>query len=619
LTGADDAAGVCGPAEHNPTPAWRGPMYPVGEPMPCAVPRRIATTMLAGALLAILPAAAVDEPSAPGGLVKRSTAFTQTTDRIIVRLRADAEARAADVPGRALDRAHPMGATRARALGITAGTALAPIRRTGSGAHVLALPRSMSLAEVDAIVTRLRDDPEVEHAEPDRRKVPLLVPNDPLYRPAGDAPGQWSLREGAGGINAEGAWNVTTGSAGIVVALLDTGLLTDPDLVGRLLPGYDFISADSTGVFSTANDGDGRDTDTSDPGNWLTAQEAGQGPFTECPAPQNSDWHGTHTAGIIAATGNNGGGIAGVDWNATLLPVRVLGKCGGYTSDIIDGLRWAAGLTVPGVADNPRPANVINMSLGGTGACSVEEQAAINQALARPNVKAIVTAAGNEGGSSLGTSPANCTGVIAVAATDIQGRRAPYSNGGVNVTISGPGGYFSCGATGACAVPAEYGILSLFNTGTTTPVASSFAYVMGTSEAAAHVTGVIGLMLARNPGLTPWQVWSIFRSNARPFPDTSCTTALCGSGIVDALRAVQAAASPPTDQGSINFGGPNQVPTSASPPSGGTTTLPSSGSSGGGGGGCSIGGSGAPDWLLSMLLLIATLRVTVRRGPRRRA
>ncbi len=578
---------------------------------------RIVSIVAAGVLSLLTSVDANDSSPPKKAPLKRMMTAINTTDRIIVRLH-DTHDEEGVLP--AAIRARPMSADRSRSLSIAARTTLTPIRRTGSGAQVVGLTHDMELSAVEAIVERLKKDPAVAHAEPDRRKMPLTVPTDPGYRPASGALGQWNLRGGLGGINLEPAWSISEGSPNTVIAVLDTGLLPDLEFLNRTFPGaggaqfygYDFISEDGPGLFKTANDGDPRDPDPRDPGNWITAAEAGAPPFTDCATAQDSDWHGTHTTGIIAANAKNGSGIAGIDWNAKIVPVRVLGKCGGYTSDIIDGMRWAAGLPVAGVPANSHPANIINMSLGGFGACSTEEQLAINQALAQPNVKAIVSAAGNDGGTSLNTAPGNCTNVITVTATDFYGTRAPYSNGGANVALSAPGGYFGIPPAGSSSD--ELGILSIRNSGRTIPSQSpsELVYFVGTSEAAAHVSGVVGLMVARNPALTPYQVYAIVRGNARAFPDSTCTIATCGSGILDATASVQASATPPADRG-LGFGGINQVPASGAAP----TSAGSSSGGGGGGGGCTIGDGARPEWLLALFVLVALVRNQICRRPAR--
>lgn len=538
------------------------------------------------------------------------------TDRIIVRLKDDADA----VLLQAFGVVTQMGADRVRSLSSAAIMDLTPVRRTGSGAHVMRLHRAMPPAEVASIVERLQADPAVAHAEVDHRRFPQLVPSDPLFIE------QWNLKGAPGGINAEAAWNTTQGSASTVVAVLDTGILrshrelTTPS--SRILSGYDFVSGDpGVAGFKTANDGSGRDADPSDPGDFVTVAEAGVSPFQSCPEAMTSSWHGSHIAGIIAANGNNGVGTAGINWNTRLLPVRVLGKCGGYASDTIDAVRWAAGLSVPGTPINPTPAHVINMSLGGPSACSVEEQSAIDAAL-RAGVRAIVVAAGNDAGSAERIAPANCRTVIAVTGTDRNGSRAAlYANIGANVAIAAPGGMFNS------ANDATNGILSLSNTGATAPVADALAYVIGTSQSAAHVSGVVSLMLAANSQLSPYQVYWTLRRSARAFPNATCTTTTCGAGIADAAAAVRAAESPPPNPaagGLVFTPAPSAQPLTSAPPpttgnanSGGATSTAataSAGGSSGGGGGCAMQMGGEPDALLALFTLLALFGVS--RGRR---
>lgn len=496
--------------------------------------------LLSGALAASIIVgaypAALDEALPPQGpsAAPRLAPGPQTTDRLIVRLRENAVAPPGADPGRRMS----MSADRVRALSVAATTELAGVRVMGDGGHVMRLPREMSLTEAQAVADRLANDPSVLAAEPDRRRFALQAVTDGYF------PLQWNLREPMGGINAEAAWSRGALGQNVVVAVLDTGIIqTNRDLtlpVSRLVAGYDFVGPDAPGVFATANDGDGRDPDPRDPGNWITAEEAGRYPFGNCATPSASDWHGTVMAGIIAANANNGSqSIVGVAYQAVVQPVRVLGKCGGYVSDIADGIRWAAGLSVSGVPANATPAKVINMSLGSMGPCSGTEQAAITAALGA-GVKAIVTAAGNEAAGSVSSvAPANCTGVIAVGATDRSGSRTPYTNLGNGVRVSAPGGWYPSGCTAAeCA----NGILSNFNAGTTIPSSlDAFAYVIGTSEAAAHVSGVIALMLSANPGLGSSQIPTFLAGSARPFPDCTCATSACGAGIVDADGAVRSA------------------------------------------------------------------------------
>jgi serine protease len=382
------------------------------------------------------------------------------------------------------------------------------LRQMASGAHVFKMNRRMSHGDMDALAQSLKaGDPNVEFAEPDRLLQAAYVPNDSLYSQ------QWALSDVTGGIRAPSAWDRATG-AGVTVAVIDTGYRPHADLVANLLPGYDFIT--DTLV---SGDNSGRDADASDPGDGVSAGYCGAG----TPAT-NSSWHGTHVAGIIAAATNNGVGVAGVARSARILPLRALGKCGGYTSDIADAIVWAVGGTVAGLPVNPNPAKVINMSLGGGGACGITTQNAINTARSKGAV--VVVAAGNSNADASTSSPANCSGVVVVAATGKTGGKASYSNTGAIVSLAAPGGDTSAG------------ILSTLNAGTKTPGSDSYVAYMGTSMATPVVAGVAALMLSVNKTLTPDQVATMLKSTARAFP-SPCPK--CGTGLVDANAAVLAA------------------------------------------------------------------------------
>ncbi|MBI3343491.1 MAG: S8 family peptidase [Gammaproteobacteria bacterium] len=446
--------------------------------------------------------------------------LAKTTERLIVKLRDPAAA--GQVHGLSSDRLH--------GLSVKAGVTLSYQRAMAGNLQLLKLPRRMNLAEAQTVTRRLQADPGVVYAEPDQIKFPRLVPNDTGYS------NQWHYKaptDETGGTNLPGAWDITTGSPGLTVAVIDSGILPHADLAGRTTSGYDFVSEDAPGVFLSANDGNGRDPDPTDPGDWISSEEslgtAAGGFFSGC-SVSDSDWHGTHVAGTIAAATNNGAGVAGVNWGSKVLPVRVLGKCGGYDSDILDAMRWAAGLSVPGVPSNPNPARVLNMSLGGgSSGCSAAYQDAINQVNA---AGAVVVAAAGNGNTVSNSSPDSCNGVINVAATNRFGGKASYSNFGDKVALSAPGGE-------AFSNFDPNGILSTYNTGTTTPAADTYAYLQGTSFAAPHVAGIASLMLSANPNLNPAQVRSILQSTARIFPPGStCNTNLCGAGIVNAAAAV---------------------------------------------------------------------------------
>lgn len=440
-----------------------------------------------------------------------SAADAAFTDRIIVKYRGGGAISA-------LAQAEQMRATEASAARL--GVALDRVRTTGLGSQVLKIDRRLSLADAARLAADIAaSDPNVEYAEPDRILRHTFTPNDTRY---GE---QWHYFESTGGINAPAAWDKSTG-AGVVVAVIDTGYRPHADLLANILPGYDFIS--DTFV---SNDGNGRDSDASDPGDWINAGECGPGdPETF----ESSSWHGTHVAGTIAAVTNNSSGVAGVAFGAKVVPARVLGKCGGYTSDIADAIIWSSGGSVAGVPANANPAKVLSISLGGIGACDNTTQSAINSARSRG--ASVVVAAGNYNHNASQDTPANCSGVVTVAAVGRNGGKASYSNYGATVEIAAPGG--SGGANS---------VLSTLNTGTTTPGSDAYALYNGTSMATPHVSGVVALLLSVKPTLTPDQVTSILQSTARPFP-ASCSQ--CGSGIVDASAAVDAAiggSEPPDD------------------------------------------------------------------------
>lgn len=424
------------------------------------------------------------------------------TDRLIIKYRRDA-AGAADRAGLY---------ARAQEAATRRGLRLQLLRRGSLDTHVMRLEQRMPHADVRRLAREIMDgDSNVEYAEPDRILHALATPNDTQYGQ------QWHYYESRGGINLPLAWDLSRGS-NVVVAVIDTGYRPHADLAANVLAGYDMIK-DS----ANSNDGGARDTDARDPGDYASYGQCGL--FSPS---HNSSWHGTHVAGTIAAVTNNGSGVAGVAYGAKVLPVRVLGACGGYTSDIADGIVWASGGSVSGAPTNTTPARVINMSLGGSGSCDTTSQNAINSARSRGTV--VVVAAGNSNTNASGFSPASCSGVITVAATNRNGGRASYSNYGSIVAVAAPGGDTASGSAN--------GILSTLNSGTRTPGSDNYAYYQGTSMAAPHVAGVAALMLSRNPSLTPDQVASLLKSTARAFP---ATCSQCGTGIVDAYAAVVAA------------------------------------------------------------------------------
>ncbi|HEY6087492.1 MAG TPA: S8 family peptidase [Burkholderiaceae bacterium] len=416
--------------------------------------------------------------------------------------------------------------------------------------------------EARHLAALLARDGEVEYAEVDRRVRRALVPNDPRFASVsgnGPAAGQWYLKAPAGevlsSIDAVSAWDTTIGSASVVVAVLDTGVRIDhPDLAAKLLPGYDLVSD-----AAIANDGDGRDGDASDPGDWVTSAEAATPTYSDCEVASSS-WHGTQIAGLIGAATGNGVGMAGAGWDVRVLPVRVLGKCFGYTADVVSGIRWAAGLAVPGLPLNPNPARVINLSLGSGDACTNSEREAIAEATAAGVV--VVAAAGNTAGLAA-NSPANCPGVIGVAALRHVGTKVGFSDVGPELSIAAPGG--NCvNPSGACLYP----VLTTVDSGVTTPASptytDSFDASVGTSFSSPLVAATAALMLSVQGSLTPAGVRAAMQATARPFPSSGvagdpipivachapdgreqlqcyCTPTTCGAGMLDAGAAVRAA------------------------------------------------------------------------------
>ncbi len=469
----------------------------------------------------------------------------QVTDRLIVKFKSESA------------NALPSGAVRAKALTASAGKALRHVRSMHNQTEVMGLPTAVSNEEARRIAAQVAANPNVEYAQPDYRMFPAATPNDPGFSPGipflgGVLVKQWYLSDPVGGINAPAAWDVTQGSSTTTIAVIDTGILNHIDLAGRLVPGYDFIGADANGLFETANDGDGRDSDATDPGNWITPAEAGRGNFAGCPTAVDSDWHGTHVAGILAANTDNGQRIAGINWFARILPIRALGKCGGYTSDIIDGMRWAAGMAVNGVPPNTNPARIINLSLGLSAdsappACSLSLQDAITDVVARGAT--VVVAAGNAREDSVTSMPANCAGVISVAASLKTGQFASsYSNFGPLITLSAPGGLITDPADAG-----QDGILSLNDRGVTVPENDdAVAVLFGTSFSTAIVSGVASLLLDVNPNLTPAQIKAILQSTSRRLSDPNdkgldCLIVAnrpCYQYVVDAAAAVDEAGFP---------------------------------------------------------------------------
>lgn len=545
--------------------------------------------LLSGAAFPTLAGAGTLSASGGDSIQLLAAAHALVDARVIVKYKPEANA----LRTRAYA-ASSVNAVQATQLGRRHGVSLAHAGVVADRLHVV----TAAGLTADALAEQLKNDAEVEYAVPDRVRRAHAAPNDPRYADGlgggGPVTGQWYLRAPTGAvqaaIDAESSWSVTQGSPSVVVAVLDTGVRFDhADLLpvssgGNLLPGYDMISD-----VTVANDGDGRDADASDPGDGLRASDVAPGaPFADCEGgEQFSSWHGTQTSALVAALTNNGVGMASVGRNVRVLPVRVLGKCGGRDSDIIAGMRWAAGLPVSGVATvNPTPARVINLSLGAEGSCSQAYIDAVNAVTQAGSL--VVVSAGNTVGHAV-SSPANCPGVLAVAGLQHTGAKVGFSDVGPEVAISAPAGNCVNDPSLGC----KYPILTATNSGDYAPVTGSSVYTdsvnysVGTSFAAPLVSGTAALMLSVRPQLTPLELRLLLQGTARGFPTTGavvasgepparqctsvqydstgsplaqlqcyCTTGTCGAGMLDTGSAVRAAAQASPDfraQGRIDL------------------------------------------------------------------
>lgn len=391
-----------------------------------------------------------------------------------------------------------------------AGVELRPGAPVGLGWYEADLATPVDQQSAQEIAARLMTDPAIEYAEPQLWMRPSTTgtPDDPRW------PQQWGfasygndnfvypadvdvpLDRQTTGSNLLEALNAPRGDAP-TVAVIDTGVINHPDLAGRLTTGYNFISEPAR-----AGNDFGRGPNFYDPGDWVTAEQAASNPFslTSCLAPDSSSWHGTHVSGTIAALTDNNLGIAGT-LPAEIQTLRALGRCGGTSGDIAAAMLWASGGNVPGVPANPSPARVVNMSLGGGGLCPQHYQDVIDYGNARGTV--FVVAAGNENTNAAFSTPANCAGVITVAATDPYGGRAVFSNYGAFVDVAAPG----------------TGIMSTLDSGLEGPQTPNYAQASGTSMAAPHVAGAVAMLLAAESTLTPSQVRDRVKSTATPFKE----------------------------------------------------------------------------------------------------
>jgi serine protease len=506
-------------------------------------------------MIALAATRAIATPSPPATAAPRAPTASpavappaaRVPERFIVKLRATADSTGLQ--------AAP---ARIGALAQRNGLTLLEVRHIVSGMHLMRVQPPPGGATVAQTLARLRADGQVEYAEIDQRRYAQATPDDPLFV------NQWYLQNSQpSATDAVTAWDTTSGSPGLVIADLDTGVRFDhPDLraasANRLLPGYNMISNPAV-----ANNSYGRGADASDPGDWVSAADLKNPVFAGC-SVSNSSWHGTRTAGILGAITDNDTGIAGMTWEGWIEPVRVLGKCGGYDSDIIAGMAWAAGNAVEGVPDNPYPAQIINMSLGAVGSCPASYQQIVDQLLSEGVL--IVVSAGNEGGPV--DAPANCAGVAGIAGLRQAGTKVGYSSLGPEIALSAPAG--NCVNT-AAGQPCLFSIQTTTNSGSTTPETNTYTndynFNVGTSFSAPIVSGIAGLMLGVNGNLRAGQLIARLQAGATtPFPvsadagvtachvptsttdlqtgECNCTTETCGAGMANAQGAVLEALRP---------------------------------------------------------------------------
>lgn len=542
----------------------------------------------------------------------------------------------------------------------------------GASAQLLRFAPPLTAAQAERVAARLAARPDVAWvaANVRERRLALAVnaPFDPYYP---GLAGQWWLQQvqGSNASPLEGrlrgvagflpAWlRSTTGSAAAVVAVLDTGITCHPDLGnltpdcigGAILPGYDFVADwDAATQRGYANDGNGRDPDPRDPGDWVGAGDRAADParYSNCEI-EDSSWHGSTIAGMIAARTDNGVGVAAMNWHGRIVPVRVAGKCGAEVADIVDGMRWAVGLPVCKVSDglggctefvpaNANPARIVNISFGGDAACNAAYQGAIDELRAAPLPggavgAVVVAAAGNDWAAP--SRPASCQRVLGVAALNRDGFKTNYSNFGATLAIATVGGDDGDGAWGHALGSnslADSGLLSLGNGAATVPAdctlagANCYYNHYGTSFSAPIVAGAVSLMLSVNPALTVAQIEQGLARSARPHVSSGvlgfnvcsnanpgrclCTTSTCGVGILDVEQALLFAASPATyvapNAQAAQLDSPElraAVAIGPDRPANPTTPPPPPPASGGGGGVM----SGA--WLLALALAAWALR-----------
>ena len=450
-------------------------------------------------------------------------------------------------------------------------------RKLATGAELVTTSRKLNQAEAAAFIQSIAADPAVEHVTPDVLRQAVLdtqssnaittafIPNDPDfatyqtdYLAGNGAPTAKNKVANYGGVNIVGAWNLADGK-GVTIAVLDTGIVKHADVNTSLAnAGYDFISD----PLVSGRTAEGRAAGGWDLGDWTTGAPYSSGPDACTNNAKASSWHGTHVASASGAElTNNGTGMAGIAYNAKVIPVRVLGHCGGYDSDINDAIVWAAGGHVDGIPDNANPAQVINLSLGGPSTCTAKDDPAIAIAKANALGAVVVVAAGNSGEDVVGSSPASCPGAITVASTGVTSKLAYYSNYNgpkesiVALSAFGGGVNVNDGESGTQLNPEGFAWQALNNSATApaaSPGGDTYGGMAGTSQAAPHVTGAVALMQSARVGaglplLTPAQVLSILKSTARVPKVTPDPSKTFGAGILDAGAAVAAAATFGTD------------------------------------------------------------------------
>lgn len=469
------------------------------------------------------PAAASSPSQAPGGEAEPEDG---STERFIISFKQDSQAAQALASLKAdgsnvLDLLPPEIQTAITTAASKVSVQVEQVTAHALGMASVRLSDKLTADQVLAFIKDLGAAADVEAVEPDLRVTSMdaNIPNDEHFGR------QWDLTSESSGMNVTNAWSQSRG-AGVTVAVIDSGILDHPDLEGQVLPGYDFISEPFI-----AGDNDGRDDNPADEGDFFMDDECKAGM-----RGRPSSWHGTHVAGTIAAATNNGTGISGVAPDAKILPVRALGHCGGTSSDIIDAVTWASGGQVLGVPENPNPAKIINMSLGGNRTCPSYYQRTIDAAVSRGAI--VVAAAGNDAIDAAGAAPASCNNVITVGASTDTGERAVYSNYGSTVEVSAPGGYLD-------EFDQSGGILSLGDVSETTPQGSTYLYMMGTSQAAPHVSGTLALLASLDHTLDTSRATQLLQNTATPI---DCDESWCGTGIVNAATAVSELVRQPSDQ-----------------------------------------------------------------------